>query len=128
MGDILIIDDDEMMVEVLSELLADEGYAVRSACNGWRGLAEVERRAPDLIVLDMNMPIMDGFALAREVRVRPCGQSTRILAVTGDTDTPVIRATLEAGCDAFVGKPFDADDLIAAIRGLLDDRTVQTTA
>jgi CheY-like chemotaxis protein len=119
MADILIIDDDEMMAEIVSELLSDEGHAVRTASDGQLGLDAIASRAPDLIVLDMNMPVMNGYAVARFLRDRPTARRTPILALTGDSTPDAIRAVREAGCDVLVPKPLDADILIASVRDLL---------
>lgn len=119
MADILIIDDDEMIVEIVSELLTDEGHAVRSASDGQQGLDAVAFRAPDLVILDMNMPVMDGYAVASNLRGQPAARRLRILALTGDSTPAAVRAVLEAGCDALVTKPFNADSLIASVRELL---------
>jgi CheY-like chemotaxis protein len=122
MADILIIDDDEMMVEIISELLADEGYTVRAAADGVLGLEEVSRRAPDLILLDMNMPVLDGYAVATRLRDAPELRKPLIVAVTGDTTAAATEAILACGCTAIVPKPLDAEQLIACVADLLASR------
>ena len=119
MADILIIDDDEMMVEIISELLADEGYTVRAAADGVLGLEEVSRRAPDLILLDMNVLVLDGYAVATRLRDAPELRKPLIVAVTGDTTAAATEAILACGCTTIVPKPLDAEQLIACVADLL---------
>ncbi len=120
MADILIIDDDEIMVEIVSEVLADEGHEVRSAADGQQGLDAVAFRAPDLIVLDMNMPVLDGYEVANRLRTQPADRRIPILALTGDSTPAAIQAIRDAGCDALVTKPFDVDTLIDSVRQVLE--------
>jgi CheY-like chemotaxis protein len=120
MADILIIDDDEMMVEIISALLRDEGHQIRAEADGIRGLRAAESRPPDLVVLDMNMPVMDGYAVATSLR-RGVGppRALRIVAVTGESTPGAADAIRAVGCDAIVSKPLDATELLERVAELL---------
>jgi CheY-like chemotaxis protein len=84
MADILVIDDDEMMFEIMSELLLDDSHSLRTATDGAAGLDEMTRALPDLVILDMNMPEMDGYSVARRIRESFPGDAPKILSVTGE--------------------------------------------
>lgn len=122
MADIFVIDDDDMMVELMSGLLTDQGHKVRSAPEGVAGLDAVSRAVPDLVIVDMNMPGLDGYQVAKRLRADPKTKALRILAVTAHSAAADYDAAYEAGCDAFVAKPLDSANLLKAVDGLLKDR------
>ncbi|MFD7747422.1 response regulator transcription factor [Streptomyces sp. NPDC059698] len=114
---ILIVDDEPAVREALQRSLAFEGYGTRVAVDGYDALATAEAYAPDLIVLDIQMPRMDGLTAAR--RIRATGSTTPILMLTA-RDTVGDRVTgLDAGADDYLVKPFELDELFARIRALL---------
>lgn len=114
---ILIVDDEPAVREALQRSLAFEGYGTRVAVDGYDALAMVEAYAPDLVVLDIQMPRMDGLTAAR--RIRANGSTTPILMLTA-RDTVGDRVTgLDAGADDYLVKPFELDELFARIRALL---------
>ncbi|MBV7246125.1 MULTISPECIES: response regulator transcription factor [unclassified Streptomyces] len=114
---ILIVDDEPAVREALQRSLAFEGYGTRVAVDGYDALAMTEAYAPDLIVLDIQMPRMDGLTAAR--RIRATGSTTPILMLTA-RDTVGDRVTgLDAGADDYLVKPFELDELFARIRALL---------
>ncbi|MFE0643005.1 response regulator transcription factor [Streptomyces sp. NPDC058877] len=114
---ILIVDDEPAVREALRRSLAFEGYATRDAVDGVDALAAVESYAPDLVVLDVQMPRMDGLTAAR--RIRAAGSTVPILMLTA-RDTVGDRVTgLDAGADDYLVKPFELDELFARIRALL---------
>jgi two-component system response regulator MprA len=114
---ILIVDDEPAVREALQRSLAFEGYATEVAVDGFDALARVEAYAPDLIVLDIQMPRMDGLTAAR--RLRSAGSRVPILMLTA-RDTVGDRVTgLDAGADDYLVKPFELDELFARIRALL---------
>lgn len=116
MADILIIDDDDMMVEIMADVLGDEGHTIRSAPDGAAGLAEAERARPALIILDMNLPGLSGYEVARRLRASETVRPVPILAVTGDTSR---EDALKAGCTAFLGKPLNVVELMEQVSALL---------
>ncbi|MBD0712460.1 MULTISPECIES: response regulator transcription factor [unclassified Streptomyces] len=114
---VLIVDDEPAVREALRRSLAFEGYGTRDAVDGLDALAQMESYAPDLVVLDVQMPRMDGLTAAR--RIRAAGSTVPILMLTA-RDTVGDRVTgLDAGADDYLVKPFELDELFARIRALL---------
>ncbi|WP_326659417.1 response regulator transcription factor [Streptomyces sp. NBC_00385] len=114
---ILIVDDEPAVREALQRSLAFEGYGTEVAVDGLDALTKAESYDPDLIVLDIQMPRMDGLTAAR--RIRATGTTTPILMLTA-RDTVGDRVTgLDAGADDYLVKPFELDELFARIRALL---------
>lgn len=108
---ILIVDDEPHIRATVSAMLQTEGYAVDEAANGADALHAVEHRAPDVILLDMRMPVLDGWGFARELRRR--GHRTPIVVMTAARDAA--RWAREIAAETFVAKPFGFDDLITAV-------------
>ncbi|MFJ2937375.1 response regulator transcription factor [Streptomyces sp. NPDC087219] len=114
---ILIVDDEPAVREALRRSLAFEGYGTQDAVDGLDALGRMESYAPDLVVLDVQMPRMDGLTAAR--RIRASGSTVPILMLTA-RDTVGDRVTgLDAGADDYLVKPFELDELFARIRALL---------
>jgi two-component system chemotaxis response regulator CheY len=113
---ILVVDDDEAVRRLLSWALTDEGYAVLEAPDGAVALARAQEAAPGLILLDMRMPVLDGWAFARRYRARP-GPHAPIVCVTAALDPAAAAARgAQIGAVATLSKPFDLDDLLAVVR------------
>ncbi|MEV6648988.1 response regulator transcription factor [Streptomyces sp. NPDC051219] len=114
---ILIVDDEPAVREALQRSLAFEGYGTEVAADGLDALERAAAYEPDLIVLDIQMPRMDGLTAAR--RLRAAGSTTPVLMLTA-RDTVGDRVTgLDAGADDYLVKPFELDELFARIRALL---------
>src|SRR5579864_5362513 len=113
---VLVVDDDPPISRMLERTLAAEGYAVEVAADGGEALAAVERSVPDLLVLDVAMPGLDGLAVCR--RLRSKGLPTPILMLTARDAVPDRVAGLEAGADDYLVKPFAVQELIARLRAL----------
>jgi two-component system, OmpR family, response regulator MprA len=114
---ILVVDDDPPIRRMLDRTLVAEGYAVESAADGGAALAAVERSAPDLIVLDVTMPGVDGLAVCRRLRAK--GLATPVLLLTARDDLRDRVEGLDAGADDYLVKPFATEELLARVRALL---------
>jgi CheY-like chemotaxis protein len=112
---ILVVDDDPQILEFVSLALADEGYAVVTASNGAVALERVREHSPALILLDMTMPVMDGWQFAREYRANP-GPHAPIVCVTAAQNAGERAAQINA--DASLPKPFDLDNLLDLVEQL----------
>jgi type IV pilus assembly protein PilB len=108
---VLLVDDEDSLRRVMKDLLAREGYAVIEARNGVEALDQVDRHAPDVVVLDLNLPDMDGYAVLSQLRSRPATRKTPVIVLTakGDEDNEV--RVFELGADDFLTKPFRAKAL-----------------
>jgi two-component system chemotaxis response regulator CheY len=109
---ILIVDDDESIRQVVSIFLADEGYQVAGVGNGQAALDLVPQFQPDIIILDLRMPIMDGWEFARRYREQP-GWHAPIIAFVAALRAEEEQA--EIGAVGLLAKPFDLDDLLAVV-------------
>jgi excisionase family DNA binding protein len=109
---VLVVDDDPQVREVVRINLELEGYAVREAANAEQGLAAVEDDAPDLILLDVMMPQVDGWEMLRRVQERHGIGSIPVVMFSGQLESATEQEAAERGARAFVGKPFDLRALI----------------
>jgi len=126
---ILIAEDDRAAREALVRALALEGYAVESVLNGEEALAAIESFDPDLLLLDVMMPVMDGLAVCR--RLRSEASRLPILILTARTETTDRVVGLDAGADDYLAKPYELNELLARIRALLrraGDQSQETLA
>lgn len=113
--DILVIDDDLAMLELLTSLLEDEGFAARAAASGASGLAMMDEAPPALVLLDWMMPSMRGDEVLRAIRSGAHRDvPVVVLSASGDA-----RSLLAEGANEFLAKPFDIDELLACIARLL---------
>jgi len=116
---ILIVDDNATNVKLLQTRLASEGYEVITASDGEEGLAAARQQAPDLILLDVMMPKLDGFEVCRRLKGDPAFPFTPIILVTAMADSKDVVAGLEAGGDEYLTKPIDHAALAARVRSML---------
>ncbi|MGW2223775.1 response regulator transcription factor [Nonomuraea sp. NPDC001684] len=114
---VLVVDDEPNIRELLSEALELNGFAVRTVSDGRRALEEVARERPDIIVLDVMMPGLDGFTVAR--RLREAGDSPLVLFLTAKDAVPDRIAGLTAGGDDYVTKPFSLEEVVLRLRAIL---------
>jgi two-component system response regulator MprA len=115
-GSVLVVDDDPPLRRMLQRTLAAEGFAVTLAPDGAAALVAVERAVPDVIVLDVAMPGLDGIAVCR--RLRDKGLATPVLMLTARDAVPDRVIGLEAGADDYLVKPFATEELVARLRAL----------
>ena len=117
---ILIVEDDATIRTILEMALLGAGFKdVKSAARGDDGLSEARRMKPDLVLLDLMLPGLDGFTIARRIRETPELAATRIIMLTARTQNEDIVRGLECGADDYVTKPFDRLVLLARVRAVL---------
>lgn len=117
---ILLVDDDATLLHTLREALTrDQRYKVEVAQDGYEGLIKVGSFRPDLLVLDIRMPGLNGFQVCRRVKADTSVRDTRILAITGHAGPPTREQILDAGADGFLEKPINLDDLQAEVARLI---------
>jgi len=114
---VLVVDDDPPILRMLERTLTAEGYAVETAADGGAALAAVERAVPDVVVLDVAMPGLDGLAVCR--RLRRAGLALPVLLLTARDSVSDRVAGLDAGADDYLVKPFAPEELLARVRALL---------
>ena len=119
---ILIIDDTPHNVKMLVDLLSAKGYATVTAASGQEGLEQVEAERPDLVLLDVMMPGMDGYEVCRRIRANPEYGILPVVMVTALDPARERIKGLDAGADDFLTKPFDRTEVLLRIKNLLDTR------
>jgi len=116
---ILYVEDNPENRLLVKRILEAEGYSIIEATDGPSGLEVAAQMQPDLILLDINLPEMDGYDLARRFRETPGLQQVPILAITANVMQGDRERTLEAGCDGYIQKPLDVDRLPEQVRTAL---------
>ncbi|HEY6002979.1 MAG TPA: response regulator [Anaeromyxobacter sp.] len=116
---ILIVDDEPNIVISLEYLMKREGWETAVAADGEAALAALEKAPPDLVILDVMLPRMNGFEVCRLIRADPRWAKLRILMLTAKGRDTEVEKGLGLGADAYVTKPFSTKDLVAQIRALL---------
>ena len=122
---VLLVEDDEPLVASIRRILAYEGYMVRTATTGLAGLQLAREAPPDLVILDVNLPGLDGFEVARRLRA---GGGVPVLILSARDSVEDRVAGLEAGADDYLVKPFAVEELLARVRARLRRREPDGTA
>src|SRR5258707_6915510 len=119
---VLLVDDEDSLRKVMRDLLERDGYVVTEARDGVQALDQVDRVGPDIIVLDLNLPGLDGYGVLSHLRSRPATASIPVIVLTakGDEDNEV--RVFELGADDFLTKPFRARALSARLEAVLGRR------
>ena len=117
---LLVVDDEPKLLLAVAAVLRAEGFEVATARNGREALMQIARSVPDLVVSDILMPQMDGFALARHLRSADHTKLVPIVFLTAKGDTRDRVEGFRTGVDAYLSKPFEPDELVAVIRSILD--------
>ena len=115
---ILLVEDEEDNMQILRDLLTS-GYEIIEAENGEQALAAVAKQRPDLILMDIQLPIMDGYEATRRIKADPALQSIPIIAITSYALGEDEKRARAAGCDDFVAKPYSPRLLLAKVREYL---------
>jgi two-component system cell cycle response regulator DivK len=116
---ILIVEDNEMNRDMLSRRLARRGFSILLASDGLEGLQIARAEHPDLLLLDMDLPILDGWEAARRLKAGPDTRSIPIIALTAHAMSGDRERALEAGCDDYETKPIELDRLLSKMANLL---------
>jgi len=116
---VLIVEDEESILLSLEFLLGKEGYTVSTARDGAEALRLLEEQTPDLVLLDVMLPLIDGFELCRRIRAMPALTATRIMLVTARGRETEIARGLALGADTYLTKPFSTRELMDKVRALL---------
>jgi two-component system, cell cycle response regulator DivK len=116
---ILVIEDQEDNRRIVRDLLTSKGYKVIEAVNGLEGVKTAETVRPDLILMDIQLPGIDGYEATRRIKANPETEKTPVIVVTSYALSGDDVKAFEAGCDAYVAKPFSPRELLAKIREYL---------
>jgi DNA-binding response OmpR family regulator len=117
---ILIVDDEPNIVVALEYLMRQNGFEVRAARNGEEALAAVDEFHPDLVLLDVMMPMKDGYQVAQRIRDNPKTSGIKILMLTAKGRETELNKGMAVGADAYVTKPFSTLELVATVKRMLD--------
>jgi two-component system, cell cycle response regulator DivK len=113
---ILVVEDQEDNRQIIRDLLATTDYVITEAANGEEALAVVAKERPDLILMDIQLPVMDGYEATRRIKADPALKAIPIIAVTSYALTGEEQKARAAGCDDYVAKPYSPRELLAKIR------------
>ena len=116
---VLIVDDEPNILLSLQFLMKKNGYEVRTAKDGEEALAEISRAAPDLVLLDVMMPKIDGFSMCERIRANPAWRDMRIIMLTARGRDVEREKGLALGADDYITKPFSTKDAIARVEAVL---------
>ena len=123
MARILLVEDNEMNRDMLSRRLERRGYEVIVAVDGEEGVARAKAEAPDVVLMDLSLPGIDGWEATRQLKAADATRSIPVLALTAHAMAGDREKALEAGCDEYDTKPVDLPRLVDKIEGLLGGRT-----
>jgi CheY-like chemotaxis protein len=106
MGRILIVEDDPMLRDMLARILRRAGYATLSAANGAEGLAYARQLQPDLVLMDLVLPLLNGWEATRQLKASPCTAKIPVLVLSACLSEDDKARAIAAGCDGWISKPF----------------------
>ena len=118
---ILVVEDQEDLRGVLRDLLTGSGYAMLEAADGQAGVAKAQAEHPDLILMDIQLPVIDGYEATRRIRSDPSLETTPVIAVSSFAMKGDEAKARAAGCDHYVTKPYSPIQLLRIIRGILGE-------
>lgn len=120
MARILVVEDNEMNMEVLTRFLRRDGHSVISAGDGRQAVQSARSEAPDIILMDLSLPEMDGWEATRRIRDNPLTRHIPVIALTAHSTSADVRRAVEAGCDHYETKPLEYERLMKKIMGMLE--------
>lgn len=118
---ILVVEDTEDNRQILRDLLGMAGYEMVEAQDGAQGVAMAAEHRPDLILMDIQMPVMDGYEATRRIKADPALASIPVIAVTSYALSGDEAKTRAAGCNGYIAKPYSPRQMLAAVREILGD-------
>jgi DNA-binding response OmpR family regulator len=119
MSKILVVDDEKEIVRLLQHTLKLKNYDVSSAITGRDALEHIAFDTPDLVILDVMMPVMDGFATLKAIRENPATAQLPVVMLTAKTDADAVAKGWHEGATLYLAKPFAVEDLLACIEAVL---------
>ena len=120
---VLLVEDTEDNRVMMRRLLEMSGYCVTEAVNGMEAVTQAERETPQIILMDLSLPLVDGLAATRRIRQLPASKGVPIIAVSAHDTMDFHAEALAAGCDAYITKPIDYGELEGLIESLLDQQS-----
>jgi DNA-binding NarL/FixJ family response regulator len=127
-GQLLIVDDEPGLRQAVQAYLEEEGFKVEVAANAREGWEMIQKFSPDLVISDIMMPQVDGYEFLKQLREDSRYQTVPVVFLTARVMTSDRIQGYNAGCDAYLSKPFDPDELVAVVSNLLDRRAAVTKA
>lgn len=118
MSKVLVIDDDEMLLSLMQNILQGEGYTILSTADGPRGIALYKEERPDVVLLDLGLPSMNGLEVLR--RIRSFDDKAKVIVVTGYGSAESVEVAYRSGAWDFVQKPFNNADVLKLIKTAID--------
>ncbi|QIZ72656.1 response regulator transcription factor [Oxynema aestuarii] len=123
---LLLVDDEPGLREAVQAYLEDEGFQVEVASNAEQGWELLQQKLPELVITDIMMPHVDGYEFLKQLREDPRFKALPVVFLTARGMTGDRIQGYQAGCDAYLSKPFDPDELVAIVKNLLDRRAAQS--
>jgi len=120
MARILLVEDNEMNRDMITRRLQRRGFEILHAENGEQGIAEAQRESPDLILMDMSLPVLDGWETTRRLKSSPGTQQIPIIGLSAHAMEGDREKALEAGCDDYDTKPIEIERLLGKIAALIN--------
>jgi two-component system cell cycle response regulator DivK len=117
---VLVVEDTEDNRKIIRDLMTSAGYETIEAVTGEEGVAMAAEHRPDLILMDVQLPVLDGYEATRRIKANPATRHIPVIAVTSYALSGDEEKTRAAGCDAYVAKPFSPRLLLAKVRGFLE--------
>ena len=117
---LLVVDDSAAFLELVVRILSRRGYMVMLATDGMDAISIAEAEQPDLIILDVQMPEMDGFDVLARLRRTPVTSTIPVIMMTGRREEADVRKAIDLGAQGYVAKPFDTSDLLGRIHRILN--------
>ena len=119
MARILVVEDNEMNMDVLTRFLRRDGHTVLAAGDGRQAIMAARGELPDIILMDLSLPEMDGWEATRRIRNNPLTKHIPIIALTAHSSSADVKRAVEAGCDQYETKPLEYERLLKKVMGVL---------